>query len=270
MHPEEEPVAEVARRLQQRLGDAPGTAVVLGSGLGGLVARLSGAVTVDYADLALPQSTVPGHASRVVRGRLGAAELVVLSGRVHLYEGRSPAEVVRYVRALHRWGVKRLLLTNSVGGIREGLEPGHLVIVTDHLNLQGRNPLCGPAFGTRFPDLSAVYHPELRQVLAQAADATGVPIRHGVLAAMLGPSYETPAEIRMLRTLGADLVGMSTVPEAIAAAEIGLPAAVVALVSNRAAGLAGHPLSHEEVTEAAQLAGERLASLIAAAVERLG
>jgi purine-nucleoside phosphorylase len=267
-HPEEAPVAEAASRLERTFGAAPPTALVLGSGLGGLVGKLEDAKRAPYSDLALPQGTVAGHASELVRGRLGHAEIAVLSGRAHLYEGRGPAEVVRYVRALHRWGVKRLVLTNSVGGISPGLDPGALVIVTDHLNCQGRNPLHGPAFGERFPDLSVAYDSGLRRILAEAAAAVGVPITTGVLAAMPGPSYETPAEIRMLRVLGVDVVGMSTVPEVIAAAELGLPCAVLSLVSNRAAGLAGHPLSHAEVTDAARAAGDRLAAVLAEAITR--
>lgn len=267
-HPEDGPVDEAAAALQRRFGTAPTTAIVLGSGLGGLVGRLEDAVRAPYAELALPRASVAGHASELVCGRLGRVALAVLSGRVHLYEGRSPSEVVRYVRVLHRWGVRRLLLTNSVGGITDGLVPGDLVIVTDHVNFQGRNPLHGPAFGERFPDLSRAYDPGLRRVLADAAQALGIAVHTGVLAAMPGPSYETPAEIRMLRTLGVDVVGMSTVPEVIAAAEVGLRAAVLSLVSNRAAGLAGHPLSHAEVTEAARAAGDRLAALVAEAAVR--
>jgi purine-nucleoside phosphorylase len=261
MHPELGPVQAVSDALQQRLGDAPATAVVLGSGLGGFVDALQGQTTARFDEVGLPQSTVAGHAGRLVVGTLGAARLVVLSGRVHLYEGRSAGEIVRYVRALHRWGVKRLLLTNSVGGIRDGLDMGELVLVTDHINLQGTNPLIGPAFGTRFPDMSTAYDPQLRAGLTRAAGRVGVRLHEGVLVAMSGPAYETPAEIRMVRALGADVVGMSTVPEVLAAGEIGLRCAVVAVVSNRAAGLSGEPLSHEEVTDAAAIAGVRLTTL---------
>lgn len=268
MHPETGPVNDVARRLEATFGAAPPTAVVLGSGLGGLVRSLSDARRAPYSEVGLPASTVAGHASEVVRGRLGTAEIVALAGRVHLYEGRDPAEVVRYVRALHRWGVQRLLVTNSVGGITPGMTAGTLVVVTDHVNFQGRNPLYGPAFGTRFPDMSTAYDPEMRRVLKEAASATGVPVREGVLAAMLGPSYETPAEIRMLGRLGVDVVGMSTVPEVIAAAELGLRCAVLSLVSNLAAGIGDHPLSHEEVTAAANEAGGRMVKLLSEAIVR--
>ncbi len=268
-HPEAGPVAEVAGRLRARFGAAPPTAVVLGSGLGTLVERMEVADRAPYAEVALPASTVAGHASEVVRGRLGSAELLALAGRVHLYEGRSPAETVRYVRALHQWGVQNLIVTNSVGGITAGMDPGTLVVVTDHVNFQGRNPLYGPAFGIRFPDLSNAYDRGLRRVLKEAAKEVGVPVREGVLAAMLGPSYESPAEIRMLGILGVDVVGMSTVPEVIAAAEVGLRCAVLSLVSNKAAGIADHALTHEEVTAAAHEAGGRMAKLLAEAVQRI-
>lgn len=269
MHPEQAPVADVARRMRDRFGAPPAVAVVLGSGLGGLVGRMEAVNRVPYPELGLPESTVAGHASELVYGKLAGRPVAVLSGRVHLYEGRALGETIRYVRALHHWGVQVLLLTNSVGGITEGLDPGSLVVITDHLNFQGTNPLVGPAFGTRFPDLSHAYDPGIQEILTSAAAAVGVEIHTGVLAAMLGPTYESPAEIRMLRTLGADVVGMSTVPEVIAAAEIGLRCAVLSLVSNRAAGLAGHPLTHEEVTAAAREAGDRLGALLAHAIQQI-
>jgi purine-nucleoside phosphorylase len=165
--------------------------------------------------------------------------------------------------------VKRILFTASVGGIRDGLEPGEMMLVRDHINLQGRNPLTGPAYGTRFPDLTYAYDPHMCGVLLKAAAATGVTLHEGVYAAMPGPSYETPAEIRMLQVIGADVVGMSTVPEVIAANEIGFPAGAIAVVSNRAAGLSGSALNHEEVTDAAQLVSVRLARLLEHALPEL-
>jgi purine-nucleoside phosphorylase len=263
MHAEEAPVNQVVERLTALLGPAPPTAIVLGSGLGPVVDRMKIEAQGPFEAFSLPISTVRGHASRVIRGRLGDAPVVVLSGRVHLYEGYSADQVVRGVRALHRWGVKRLILTCSVGGISAGLEPGSLVLLSDHINFQGDNPLRGEAWGaTRFPDLTFGYHPELRGSLREAARRVGVSLADGVYAAMMGPSYETPAEIRMLRTIGADVVGMSTVSEILAAAQVGLPAAAVAVVSNRAAGLTGAPLTHEEVTDIAGRAASGLASLL--------
>ncbi|HHO54094.1 MAG TPA: purine-nucleoside phosphorylase [Deltaproteobacteria bacterium] len=269
MHPEEASVVTSTRLFTDRFGAPPPTAMVLGSGLGTLIGQLEAPERAKAGSLGLPQPQIVGHAGEVVRGRLHGREVVVMSGRVHLYEGVSPHEVVRYVRVLHRWGVRRLLLTNAVGGISEGFDPGSLVVVTDHLNLQGASPLVGPAFGERFPDLTSAYDPGLRKILAAAAAGIGIEVRHGVLAAMLGPSYETPAEIRMLRVLGADVVGMSTVPEVLAAAGVGLRCACLSMVSNHAAGITGEPLSHAEVTEIAAEAGGRLAATLAEAVRQL-
>lgn len=259
---EQERVAGVADRLRRRFGAAPRLGLVLGSGMGLLVDALQAAESEPYGALGLPEASVPGHAGRLVVGRLGDHPVAVCAGRVHLYEGRSPAEVVRAVRALAAWGVGAVLLTNAVGGITEGFDPGVIVVVSDHLDLQGRNPLVGPAYGTRFPDLSRAYDPELRAILARAAQQVGAPARAGVLAAMLGPSYETPAEVRMLARLGADIVGMSTVPEVVACAEIGARAAVLSIVSNRAAGLTEAPLSHAEVMEVTNQSGDRVVRLI--------
>jgi xanthosine phosphorylase len=259
-------VASIAAAFSSAFGPAPRVAVVLGSGLGGLVGRLEGARVVPATDLGLPTTTVPGHAGRVAVGRLGGVPVALLAGRVHLYEGHEPAHVVRGVRALARWGVSRLLLTCAVGGIRDDLVPGRLVVLTDHLNLTGRSPLAGPAFGQRFPDLGTCWDPGLRNALHAAALRRGVPLADGVLAAMPGPAYETPAEIRMLRAVGADIVGMSTVPEVLAAAEIGLRTAGLALVSNRAAGLTDAPLHHDEVTAVAQAAAADFESVVEEAV----
>ncbi|MCA9569447.1 MAG: purine-nucleoside phosphorylase [Myxococcales bacterium] len=267
-HPESDAVERAHALLAQHLGEAPPTAIVLGSGLGPVVARIREPRTVPSTEVGFPQSTVAGHAGKLVLGELEGAPVVALSGRVHLYEGLPPAVVVRCVRALHAWGVKQIVLTASVGGITEGLDPGEVVLVTDHINLQGRNPLTGPAWGTRFPDLSNAYHPRLRGVLAASAAATRLTLHEGVYAAMPGPSYETPAEVRMLRTLGADVVGMSTVPEVLAANELGLPVAAIAVVSNRAAGLGDGALHHEEVTVAANLVADRLADLFSHAIPR--
>ena len=259
MHPEQPHVNAAAKSLEKQFGPAPGTALVLGSGLGPVIDELAGPREVSVGEIGLPVSTVAGHAGRVVCGSLAGAEVVVLSGRVHLYEGYSANEVVRNVRAFAQWGVRRILFTCSVGGITEGLNPGCLVAVTDHLNFQMDHPLRGASFtDNRFPDLTNAYHSRMREFLHQAARSVNVPLYTGVLAAMNGPSYESPAEIRMLRTVGADIVGMSTVPEMIAAAQLGLPAATLALVSNRAAGLSNSPLTHEEVTE---MAGQTASSV---------
>lgn len=262
MHPEEPAVAGAAERLAATLGEAPRVALVLGSGLGPVADRVKVEAEAGFEELGLPGSSVPGHAGRVRVGTLGTERVAVLRGRVHLYEGHGAATVVRYVRALHRWGVERLLLTCSVGGIADPLEPGSLVVVHDHINLQHDNPLIGPAFGTRFPDLGSAYDAHMRSVLHEVAEGQGTVISPGILACMSGPAYETPAEVRMLRTMGADIVGMSTVPEVLAAAGIGLRTAVLAVVSNRAAGLTDQALTHDEVTETAALVAEKLGDLL--------
>ncbi len=262
MHPEEPAVAGAAARLTEAFGAAPRVAMVLGSGLGPVADRVKASTDVDFESLGLPGSTVPGHAGAVRVGLLGAERVAIVRGRVHLYEGLGANVVVRYVRALHRWGVERLVLTCSVGGIASGLEPGTCVLVTDHINMQRDNPLTGPAYGTRFPDLGKAYDPSMRATLLEIAARQGLPLPQGVLCAAPGPAYETPAEVRMYRTLGADVVGMSTVPEVVAAAAIGFPTAVIAVVSNRAAGLTDQALTHDEVTETAALVAVRLGDLL--------
>ena len=267
MHPEESPVAGIADRLLDRLGPPPSTALILGSGLGPVVEGIEVVAQAGFADLGLPESSVAGHAGRAYRGTLGTADVVVFSGRVHLYEGHRPEVVVRGVRALARWGVRRLILTCSVGGITAGLEPGTLVVISDHINLQGCSPLCGPTYAHRFPDMTTAYDPLLRDAFLAAAEEVQVPVKEGVLAAVMGPSYETPAEIRMIHSMGADVVGMSTVPEVIAAAEVQLCTAAIGVVSNRAAGLSGASLSHSEVTENAGEAATQVAALLCAVLD---
>lgn len=262
MHPEEPHVQHAAECLAQRLGEAPQVAIVLGSGLGPITKAVDVSARAPTTELGLPGSTVPGHAGEVLVGDWGKTRVAVLSGRVHLYEGHPPDVLVRYVRAFHAWGVKSLLLTCSVGGIASGLTPGRMVLVSDHINLQHNNPLVGPAYGTRFPDLSKAYDPRLRGELQRAADVAGVSLPSGVLAAMSGPAYETPAEVRMVRTLGADIVGMSTVPEVLAAAALQFPTVVIAVVSNRAAGLSDQALTHDEVTETANMVAHQLRAIL--------
>ncbi len=265
------PLQAAVDALRARFGPPPVAGLVLGSGLGGLVSQLENADGAPYEELGLPTTGVPGHAGKLVVGELGGARVAMLSGRKHLYEGCAPAEVVRAVRALSLWGAERVVLTSAVGGIADGLVPGELLLVEDHLNFTGHNPLRGPnvdALGARFPDLGNAYDRGLRAEALSVGRELGVALHTGVLAAMPGPSYETPAEIRMLATLGASVVGMSAVPEAIALAHLGTPLLAIGLVSNRAAGLSDGPLSHEEVTEAAAMAGQRLASVLRELVSR--
>ena len=265
--------AEAAAVIRSIAPDVPTIAVVLGSGLGGLVDRLEGRVVLPYLSIPhVASPTVSGHAGNVVLGRLGSARLIALQGRSHHYEGHDLEAVTFPVRVLQRLGVRTLILTASVGGIRAGLGPGDLVAVADHLNLIGSNPLRGrndDRLGPRFPDMTEVYSRRLRGVAAEEAARLGIPLTEGVYACMPGPSYETPAEVRMLRTLGADVVGMSTAPEAIVARHAGMEVLAFALVANAAAGLGDAPISHAEVLEAGKLAGDKLTDLIGAVVGRI-
>ena len=265
--------AEAAAVIRASTPDVPTIAVVLGSGLGGLVDRLKDKVLLPYLSIPhVASPTVSGHAGNVALGRLDSARLIALQGRSHHYEGHDLEAVTFPVRVLQRLGVKTLILTASVGGIRAGLGPGDLVCLADHLNLIGANPLRGrndDRLGPRFPDMTEVYSKRLRALAAEESARLGIPLTEGVYACMPGPSYETPAEVRMLRTLGADVVGMSTVPEAIVARHAGMDVLAFALVANAAAGITGEPIAHAEVLEAGRQAGGKLTDLIGAVVGRV-
>ena len=265
--------AEAAAFIRATEPDIPTVAVVLGSGLGGFADRLQGKISLPYASIPhVASPTVSGHAGNVVVGTLGPTRLVAMQGRFHFYEGHDLEAVTFPIRVLQRLGVKTLILTAAAGGIRAGMRPGDLVCLADHLNLLGTNPLRGrndDRLGPRFPDMTEVYSARLRRLAAEEAARLGIPLASGVYACMAGPSYETPAEVQMLRSLGADLVGMSTVPEAIVARHAGMEVLAFALVSNPAAGLADVPITHAEVLEAGSLAGGRLTDLIGGVVERL-
>jgi purine-nucleoside phosphorylase len=258
--------------IRGRTDVRPHAGVILGSGLAGFGDRLVNKTVIPYGEIPeFPVSRVAGHPGRLVVGELegpkGRVAVAALQGRVHAYEGWSGDEVAFGARVLCALGVKSLVVTNAAGGIDPSLEPGDLARITDHLNLSGVSPLTGEndeRLGPRFPDMTDAYHPCLAELLDLCAAKLRIPLRRGVYAAMPGPSYETPAEVRMLRALGADLVGMSTVHEVIAARHMGVPVAGISLVANRAAGLAGQPLSHAEVQEVASRVGERLADLLAA------
>ncbi len=248
-------------------------ALVLGSGLGAFADELKEVETLPYSEVPrLPAPGVEGHAGQFLVGRLGRHMVAVLQGRVHLYEGYKAAEVVRAARALNLCGVDHLVLTNAAGAIRGGLHVGDLVLLRDHLNLSGQNPMTGtpsPVFGARFPDCSDIYNKELRAEILAACDKKGVPLAEGVYACLLGGSYETPAEIRMLAAMGADLVGMSTALEAIAANAMGTRVVAMSFVTNIAAGLSASALDHAEVTEAAAAVEGRLASALRVVVRTL-
>ena len=262
---------EAAARLKATFGDAPEGAVVLGSGLSGFASGLTEAKSASYAELGLPTPGVEGHSGVVSTGLLGGKRLALLAGRLHLYEGHSPDRVVFAVRAMALWGVRKLVLTSAVGSLFPEVGPGSLVRVTDHINLMGRNPLIGDnleLIGPRFPDMGHAYDRALGHLADQVAEREGIHLHRGVYAAMLGPSYETPAEIRMLRQMGGNVVGMSTVPEVIAARHAGVAVLTISVVSNLAAGLAEEHLSHVDVTRVVGEAAPVLSRLVAGVVAR--
>jgi purine-nucleoside phosphorylase len=252
---------------------APDVAVILGSGLGAFADAVEDARSVQTGDIpGYPRSRVEGHAGRLVEGTLEGRRVLVFAGRVHYYEGFSLAEVAFPVRVLAALGGRTLILTCAAGGIAERLSPGSLMTFSDHLNLIGNSPLRGmndDELGPRFPDMSEVYDAGLGRILHSAATELGVELEEGVYAAFPGPQYETPAEIRMARALGADAVGMSTVPEAIAARHAGMRVAALALITNRAAGLAGGALSHDEVLAVGRRSADSVVALLSAAVRLL-
>jgi purine-nucleoside phosphorylase len=252
--------------VRVRTALVPTAGIVLGSGLGSLADDLEEAVSIPFADLpGWPAATAPGHVGRLLLGRLAGVPVAMLQGRFHVYEGNDPGLVVQPVLLFRRLGADLVVLTNAAGGVNPDFGPGTLMLIRDHLNLTGRTPLLGPnadELGPRFADMTDVYTPRLRDGMRAAAAAEGVSLAAGIYAGLLGPTFETPAEVRMLRTLGADAVGMSTVLEAIAARWAGLEVCGVSLISNAGAGYTGQPLTHEEVLEAGAEAGPRLARVI--------
>ena len=265
-----EATAEVIRR---RCGGLPQTALILGSGLGDFADTLAGAVAMPYAELPnWPASTVVGHSGRLVIGTVAGRRVAALAGRVHAYEGHPFSTVAFATRVMGRLGVRQLVLTNAAGGVNTGFTRGALMIIDDHINLLGGNPLAGEnddRFGPRFPDMTEVYSTRLRRIADEAAAARGLSVTHGVYAALLGPSYETPAEIRHLRAIGADAVGMSTVPEAIAARHMGLEVLGLSCITNMAAGVLPEPLHHDEVLETTRRVRGTFIALLEGIIERL-
>jgi purine-nucleoside phosphorylase len=257
-HPSQSPPSTVAARLEdsvfairKRAPVQPTVGVVLGSGLGAFADGLEGGVRIPYRELPhMPASSVPGHAGSLCFGKVGGVSVVCMQGRLHLYEGHPIDRVVHGVRTMARLGVERVLITNAAGGLDPAWAAGDLMVIVDHLNLTGISPLSGPnddALGTRFPDMTAAYDPELRANLHAAARQAGISLREGVYAGVLGPQYETPAEVRMLRMLGAHAVGMSTVHEVIALRHMGVRVAALSCITNLAAGISARPLDHSEV-----------------------
>jgi purine-nucleoside phosphorylase len=262
-----------ARFIKSRAGAEARVAVVLGSGLGAFAGELEDAVSVPYAEIpGFARPTVEGHAGRLVFGRVGATAVWAMQGRFHFYEGYGLEEVTFPVRALALAGVKSLVLTNAAGGVKETYEPGSLVCISDHLNLMGVSPLRGPneaRFGPRFPDMSAVYDKEYRELVHAEAREMGLELQDGVYAALSGPTYETPAEIRMMRKLGADAVGMSTVPEALVARHMGLRVLGLSCITNMAAGVLDQPINHEEVIETGERVRETFGELLRRVIPKL-
>jgi purine-nucleoside phosphorylase len=266
-------VEAAAAAVRDRCGALPETAIVLGSGLGDFAETLLDAIATPYGELPhWPASRVAGHAGRLVVGTVAGTRVAALSGRVHFYEGHDLGAVVFATRVMGRLGVRRIILTNAAGGINTGFAQGGLMVIDDHINMLGSNPLVGAnddRFGPRFPDMSEVYSRRLRGIADAAARARQVPVTHGVYVAVHGPSYETPAEIRFFRTIGADAVGMSTVPEAIAARHMGVEVLGISCITNMAAGVLPQPLNHDEVMETARRVRGSFISLLEGIIERL-
>jgi len=269
--------ADAARRaaavIRSRApGAVPEVGIILGSGLGGLADRIIDRVVVSYADIpGFPMPTVVGHSGSVVVGSLGGKRVVALSGRFHMYEGHDAALAGFPARVLHECGARSLIVTNAAGGIRRSFSPGDIMLITDHINLMFRNPLIGPVEQgeERFPDMSEPYSESLGRVARDVARAQSVTLQEGVYAALLGPTYETPAEVKMLATLGADAVGMSTVPEVIVARARGMRVLGFSCVTNLACGISDTPISHADVLETTRLAGEKMSNLVIGVLERL-
>jgi len=258
-----------ARTIRSRTSEEVRIALVLGSGLGGFADEFEDATAISYGEIpGFVPSTAEGHAGRLVIGRVNQIPIAAMQGRLHFYEGYSLEEVTFPIRTLKLLGIRTIVLTNAAGGINVELTQGALMVISDHLNLMGVNPLRGPndeRFGVRFPDMSEVYSRDLQEMVVQEARAMGVEVRRGIYVGLAGPSYETPAEIHMLRTFGADAVGMSTVPEAIVARQMGLSVLGISCITNMAAGISDQPINHEEVIET----GERVRATFTQLLRRL-
>lgn len=266
-------IEKTAELIKYKIDFMPEIGIVLGSGLGELGDSVENPVYIDYKDIeGFPVSTAPGHKGRFIIGTLSGKRVMCMQGRFHYYEGWSPREIVLPVRVMKRMGVKSLIVTNAAGGINESFNVGDIMLITDHINFMGFNPLAGrndESFGVRFPDMTFAYNPELMRIAEKCSESTGVEIKRGVYIACSGPSYETPAEIRAFRTLGADAVGMSTVPEVIAANHCGIKVLAFSLICNMAAGILSRPLTEEEVISAGEKKGGELKRLISEIIRKM-
>lgn len=268
-----EKMKEVQQLIESRTQVKPTIGLILGSGLGVLADEIRDAVNIPYEEIPhFPVSTVEGHQGQLVIGQLNGKNVVAMQGRFHFYEGYSLEQVTFPIRVMKAMGVQTLIITNASGGINMDYEPGDLMIIKDHLNLTGRNPLIGPnqdAFGVRFPDMSTAYDPEYQELAHKVARENGIDVQEGVYVGLTGPTYETPAEIRMLRILGADAVGMSTVPEVIVARHGGIRVLGISCISNMAAGILPQALSHSEVMETAEKVKTTFLRLMRGIIEEL-
>lgn len=268
-----QPLKEAAEFIRGRLSGKPEIGLILGSGLGVLADLIEQPLTIPYGEIPhFPVSTVAGHAGELVIGTIAGRQVIMMKGRFHLYEGYEEAQVTFPVRVMKLLGIEKLIVTNAAGGVNRSFQPGDLMMITDHINLMGRSPLVGPnldEFGPRFPDMTEAYSRALRKVLKDTADELGIQLQEGVYAAMLGPAYETPAEIRMLQTIGADAVGMSTVPEVIVARHAGIEVLGISCITNMAAGLLDQPLRHDEVVETAERVKEQFLKLVLNVIPKL-
>lgn len=269
----EKRLKKAAQYINSRITIKPEIGLILGSGLGALADQINNPVAIPYADIPhFPVSTVEGHAGKLVVGELQGRHVVAMQGRFHFYEGYPLQDVTFPVRVMQMIGVTKLAVTNAAGAVDKSFNPGDLMLITDHLNMQGTNPLIGPnlkEFGPRFPDMSTPYHPDLLRIAREVAAEQGVSLREGVYACMTGPSYETPAEIRMLRSFGAHAVGMSTVPEVIVAVHSGMQAIGISCITNMAAGVLDQPLNHEEVMETSARVKELFTKLMQGLIARI-
>jgi purine-nucleoside phosphorylase len=266
-------IEEAGTFIESRTALRPSLGVVLGSGLGAFAEELTERAEIPYSEIpGWPRATAVGHAGKLIVGKLGSLDVAVMAGRAHLYEGYSQAQVTYGVRVLRRLGVASMVFTNAAGGVNLALERGGLVLISDHINLQGSNPLVGPnddALGPRFPDMSEAYSRRFREAAVLVAVDLCIPLPEGVYAAVLGPCYETPAEIRYLRAIGADVVGMSTVPEVIAANHMGMRVLGISCVTNMAAGILPQKISHAEVLETGAMVRDTLVKFLKALLPRL-
>ena len=268
-----QPLKEAAEFIRGRLSGKPEIGLILGSGLGVLADLIEQPLTIPYGEIPhFPVSTVAGHAGELVIGTIAGRPVIMMKGRFHLSEGYEEAQVTFPVRVMKLLGIEKLIVTNAAGGVNRSFQPGDLMMITDHINLMGRSPLVGPnldEFGPRFPDMTEAYSRALRKVLKDTADELGIQLQEGVYAAMLGPAYETPAEIRMLQTIGADAVGMSTVPEVIVARHAGIEVLGISCITNMAAGILDQPLRHDEVVETAERVKEQFLKLVLNVIPKL-